>query len=97
MPSPPARAPRAVANFAEQIKEGRYKRGREIGRGGMGKILEAVDKPLRRSVAPKVLVRPGDEESQERFIREARITGELQRFLHPLCCVRPHKERVLRA
>jgi eukaryotic-like serine/threonine-protein kinase len=45
-----------------------------------GKILEAVDKPLRRSVALKVLVRPGDEDSKRRFIREARITGELQ---HP--------------
>src|SRR5947207_690249 len=59
---------------------GRYEHGPEIGRGGMGKILEAVDKPLRRSVALKVLVRPGNEESQNRFIREARITGELQ---HP--------------
>ena len=46
----------------------------------MGKILEAVDKPLRRNVALKVLVRLGDEESQKRFIREARITGDLQ---HP--------------
>jgi serine/threonine protein kinase len=69
-----------VLDFAKQIKQGRYEHGREIGRGGMGKILEAVDKPLRRSVALKVLVRPGDEESQKRFIREARITGELQ---HP--------------
>src|SRR5438552_10634791 len=81
MPSPPARAaPRAVADFAKQIKEDRYEHRREIGRGGMGKILEALDKPLRRSVALKVLDRPGDEESQNRFIREARITGELE---HP--------------
>ena len=81
MPSPAARAaPDVVTDFANQIKVGRYEHRREIGRGGMGKILEAVDKPLRRSVALKVLVRPGDEESQNRFIREARITGELQ---HP--------------
>ena len=81
IPSPPARAvPSVVADFVMEIKEGRYEPGREIGHGGMGKILEAVDKPLRRSVALKVLVRPGDEESQNRFIREARITGELQ---HP--------------
>ena len=81
IPSPsPCTVSRAVADFAKQINEGRYERGREIGRGGMGKILEAVDKPLRRSVALKVLVRLGDEESQKRFIREARITGELQ---HP--------------
>jgi eukaryotic-like serine/threonine-protein kinase len=76
----PCTVPRAVADFAKQINEGRYERGREIGCGGMGKILEAVDRPLRRNVALKVLVRLGDEESQKRFIREARITGELQ---HP--------------
>ena len=81
IPSPsPCTVPRVVADFAKQINEGRYERGREIGCGGMGKILEAVDKPLRRNVALKVLVRLGDEESQKRFIREARITGDLQ---HP--------------
>src|SRR5437867_3192431 len=81
IPSRQARAsPCVVADLANQIKEDRYERGREIGRGGMGKILEAVDRPLRRSVALKVLVRPGNEESQNRLIREARITGELQ---HP--------------
>ena len=69
-----------LTNLKKQITERRYECHREIGRGGMGKIFEAVDKPLRRSVALKVLVRPGEEESQKRFIREARITGELQ---HP--------------
>src|SRR5262249_39086705 len=71
---------RAMADLAIQIKEERYRRAREIGRGGMGKILEAVDEPLRRSVALKLLVRRGDPESQSRFIREARITGALE---HP--------------
>lgn len=81
LPSTPIRtASGAVADLAKQIKEERYEREREIGRGGMGKILEAVDKPLRRSVALKVLVRRRDEESQKRFIREARITGTLE---HP--------------
>ena len=74
-----------MADLAKQIKEERYERGREIGHGGMGKILEAVDKPLRRSVALKVLVRLGDEESQNRFIREARITGELAASEHCPC------------
>src|SRR5262245_6352688 len=78
--SPAARVASAVADLEHQINGQRYEYAREIGRGGMGKILEAVDKPLRRSVAIKVLVRPGDEESQNRFIREARITGALQ---HP--------------
>jgi WD40 repeat protein/serine/threonine protein kinase len=78
--SPPTAAPIVVADLSKQIKEGRYQHAREIGRGGMGKILEAVDKPLRRSVALKVLVRARDEESQNRFIREARITGALE---HP--------------
>lgn len=83
--SPTVMSPRhvccpAVANLLQEAEHGRYEAAREIGRGGMGKILEAIDKPLRRSVALKVLARPGDEESQKRFIREARITGELQ---HP--------------
>ena len=81
LPSAPIRtSSRAVSELAKQIKEERYECAREIGHGGMGKILEAVDKPLRRSVALKVLARPRDEESQNRFIREARITGELE---HP--------------
>ena len=81
VPSTPGRvACRAMADLAEQNKDGRYERGREIGRGGMGKILEVVDQPLRRSVALKVLIRPGDGENRNRFIREARITGALE---HP--------------
>jgi WD40 repeat protein/serine/threonine protein kinase len=81
LPSAPIRmASPAVADLAKQIKEDRYRRAREIGRGGMGKILETVDKPLRRSVALKLLVHRRGAESQNRFIREARITGALE---HP--------------
>ncbi|MEP6809770.1 MAG: protein kinase [Chthoniobacterales bacterium] len=55
-----------------------YKILEEIGRGGMGKVLEAVAEPLGRSVAVKVLINP--RKGRRRFIREARITGQLQ---HP--------------
>ena len=69
-----------VAELVAEIKKGRYQSGAELGRGGMGKVLEALEKPLQRPVALKVLLRPGEEENQRRFIREARITGALQ---HP--------------
>ncbi|MEP6820962.1 MAG: protein kinase [Chthoniobacterales bacterium] len=50
----------------------------EIGRGGMGRVLEAVAKPLQRSVAVKVLL--DRRKGERRFVREARITGQLE---HP--------------
>ena len=60
---------------------GQYKIVRELGRGGMGRVLEAVDEPLGRRVAVKVLLSPADKDSRRRrFIEEARITGGLE---HP--------------
>jgi tetratricopeptide (TPR) repeat protein len=54
---------------------------REIGRGGMGRVLEAVDEPLGRRVAVKVLLTTGGDPLQRRrFVEEARITGRLE---HP--------------
>lgn len=73
-------APNAANEFAGQLKKGRYQSLEELGRGGMGKVLQALEKPLERLVALKVLLRPAEEENQKRFIREARITGGLE---HP--------------
>jgi WD40 repeat protein/serine/threonine protein kinase len=72
----------ASARLAEELQHGRYRTGSEVGRGGMGKILEVNDTSLQRSVAMKVLLTTKTEQghTEERFIREARITGGLE---HP--------------
>ena len=57
----------------------RYVVGREIARGGMGRILAARDRRLGRPVAIKELL-IGSNELRARFEREARITATLQ---HP--------------
>ncbi|MBP7865184.1 MAG: protein kinase [Acidobacteria bacterium] len=75
---------------------GRYRFRAEIGRGGLGRVSTALDTHLGREIAIKELVgqaRPGDGDSRheaarrlteitdlERFLREARLTGQLE---HP--------------
>jgi hypothetical protein len=66
---------------------GRYVRKEEIGRGGMGRVLVVNDAHLGRDVALKELLDqtvPGNDAvsvgSAARFLREARITGQLE---HP--------------
>lgn len=55
---------------------------RELGRGGMGIVYEAVQQPLGRKVAVKVLPRHAlsDDTNRQRFFREARAIARLQ---HP--------------
>jgi tetratricopeptide (TPR) repeat protein len=54
----------------------------EIGRGGMGVVYRARDTALARDVAVKLLSDryPADSAAAQRFLSEARITGQLQ---HP--------------
>jgi WD40 repeat protein/serine/threonine protein kinase len=54
----------------------------EVGRGGMGVVFRARDLALGRDVAVKLLAQryPLDSPAAERFVNEARITGQLQ---HP--------------
>jgi serine/threonine-protein kinase len=60
---------------------GRYRLVREVGRGGMGVVYEALDLQLERSVAIKSLKVSGDRPSLlQRFLREARIASRLN---HP--------------
>ncbi|MCB9539408.1 MAG: SUMF1/EgtB/PvdO family nonheme iron enzyme [Myxococcales bacterium] len=61
---------------------GRYALGQEIARGGMGRIVEATDGNIDRTVAMKLLIRGVEEQlgMQLRFTEEAQITGQLQ---HP--------------
>lgn len=60
----------------------RYELGREIARGGMGRVIEARDLNIDRVVAMKLLIKGTDEQlgMQLRFTEEAQITGQLQ---HP--------------
>lgn len=65
----------------------RYRMRREVGRGGMGAVLEVWDGDLRRRLAMKVLLKQGgadgsrvDERTLSRFLEEAQVTGQLE---HP--------------
>ena len=61
---------------------GHYRIVRQIGEGGMGRVLEARDERLDRSVAIKIL-RDAGAGSQDRFVREARAAAALS---HPNIC-----------
>lgn len=58
----------------------RYELGRELGRGGLGRVIEARDRDLDREVAIKVLHDDLSADAAERFEREARISARLD---HP--------------
>jgi hypothetical protein len=60
------------------VDPGHYRIVREVARGGVGRIVEAVDTRLQREVALKQLLLPGVQDT--RFIREAVLTARLQ---HP--------------
>lgn len=68
------------SHLSERMIDDRYQLGAEVGRGGTGRVFEAAEKRLERKVAIKFLLQSQSKEDQERFIREARITGRLQ---HP--------------
>ena len=57
----------------------RYEQIAEHARGGLGRVVRAVDKRLGRTVAVKELLRH-DAENEARFLREALITARLE---HP--------------
>lgn len=58
----------------------RYVMGAEIARGGMGAVVQATDRQIRREVAVKFLLDQSNQEKKIRFIEEAQITGQLE---HP--------------
>ncbi|HSN29817.1 MAG TPA: protein kinase [Kofleriaceae bacterium] len=82
----PAPAP-APARDEADVEEGdlpvddpeRYEQVAEQGRGGLGRVVRAVDKRLGRTVAVKELLR-NDDWHEARFVREALITARLE---HP--------------
>jgi serine/threonine-protein kinase len=61
---------------------GRYEVKRQLGRGGMGAVYEAVHRDLKKRVAIKVLSGPlaANEEAKQRFLREGEAASRIQ---HP--------------
>ena len=61
---------------------GRFELRGELGRGGMGRVLEAWDPELRREVAVKLVLDGGNVSRSRlsRFVSEARITSQME---HP--------------
>ncbi len=58
----------------------RYRLGAELGRGGMGRVIEAFDVQLGRTVALKEVLPRGDPGIARRFAREVQLTARLE---HP--------------
>ena len=58
----------------------RFTLEREIGRGGMGRVIEATDRQFRRKVAIKEMLPIGGAQAKKRFLTEALVTGNLE---HP--------------
>lgn len=80
--SSPEVSSRGVSSLAHDTRLGEFRVLREIGRGGMGVVYEAVQESLARTVAVKVLPQPMavDPRRLERFRREARTAASLR---HP--------------
>jgi len=62
---------------------GHYRIVRQIGRGGMGIVYEAVDEILQRSVAIKTILPSADLQMRDRLVREARAAAAVS---HPNVC-----------
>jgi WD40 repeat protein len=80
---PPSQRPPGPAEIPSLARFGRYEVVRELGRGGMGVVYEALDTELQRRVALKMLRTGGPMDPQEaqleeeRFLREARLCAHL--------------------
>ena len=75
-----ARASSSPPSAPAEARAGRYERGEEIGRGGMGAVERVFDHVLLRTVAMKTMLFPAQGPEADRFVEEAQITGQLD---HP--------------
>jgi TolB-like protein len=62
---------------------GHYRIVRQIGRGGMGVVYEAIDERLQRAIAIKTILPSADPMMRDRFVREARAAAAVN---HPHIC-----------
>ncbi|HET7504792.1 MAG TPA: serine/threonine-protein kinase [Kofleriaceae bacterium] len=76
---PPAEPGGAAATRSLPADE-RYRLGAELGRGGMGRVVEAFDLQLGRTVALKEVLPRGGPGIAKRFAREVQLTARLE---HP--------------
>jgi serine/threonine-protein kinase len=60
-----------------EVLAGRYEILQELSRGGMGIVYKARHKVLNNIVAVKVLLKPGDETDQKRFLQEAQLASKV--------------------
>jgi predicted Ser/Thr protein kinase len=82
-PKAPASPPAPAKQASPPIQTlGKYSIIRELGRGGMGVVYEALDTSLNRRVALKLMLsRNADPQEEERFVREARLSARIPK--HP--------------
>ena len=83
-PSLPAVATSDPLNEGGQL--GKYRLLRELGRGGMGVVYEAVDAQLNRKVALKLMLTNPNADPKERALEEERFVQEAQlsaKLKHP--------------
>jgi hypothetical protein len=75
----PASSPPEAAAADEPAQAGsRYRLGAELGRGGMGRVVEAFDTQLGRTVALKEVLPKAAPGAARRFKREVEITARLE-------------------
>ncbi|MBI2923087.1 MAG: protein kinase [Planctomycetes bacterium] len=69
-----------IPAFRPEPSEHRYQLREEIARGGLGRVVEAIDRTLEREVAIKLVLEEAAPDLKERFVREARLAARLD---HP--------------
>src|SRR5260221_5708907 len=82
VPDEEVSAPEASAQGDALASEqpGHYDLKRELARGGQAVVFIAHDRHMGRDIAVKQLLPGGPRDAEERFLREARVAGQLE---HP--------------